>query len=78
MLQKVEMYTIVCDHCQKDIGSEDEYSCWNDDSYAETNATESDWLRDNDKHYCPDCYSYDDDDNLILKPEMKDKYKVEV
>jgi len=77
MLQKVEMYTVVCDNCQKDIGTEDEYSCWNDDSYAETNAMESDWQKEEKKHYCPECYSYDDNDNLVLNSSLKDKYKPE-
>ena len=51
MIQKVEMHTVICDHCQKDIGSESEFSCWNDDNYAEENAMESDWLKQKEKHF---------------------------
>lgn len=76
-LQKVEMHTVICDNCQMDIGMYNEYSCWNDENYAEENAMESDWHRQEDKHYCPDCYTYDDDDNFILVEERKDKYKIE-
>jgi len=73
-LEKVEMFTVVCDNCKKNIGSEQDYSCWNDDTYAEENAMESDWEKVDDKHYCTYCYSYDDDDNFILNKELKDKY----
>jgi len=68
-IEKVEMYTVVCDHCGEDIGSSSEYSCWNDDTYAEENAMESEWVKENGKHYCPDCVSYGDNDELQLKPE---------
>ena len=67
MLQKVEMYTIVCDNCGEDIGATQEYSCWNDEVYAEQNAGDSDWLKEDGKHYCPKCYSYDDNDQLVLR-----------
>ena len=66
MLQKVEMYSIICDNCKEICG--DEIVAWADKSHMETVAMESDWLKEGDKHYCPDCYSYDDDDNLVLKP----------
>jgi len=75
-IEKVEMFTIICDHCQLNIGMNEEYSCWSDDSYAEENAMESDWLKQGDKHYCPDCYGYDDNDDMELSKERKDKYKV--
>lgn len=74
MIAKVEMYTIVCDNCGVDIASMQDYSCWHDSDYAEQNADESDWIKEGDKHYCPDCFSYDDDDNIIIKAERKNKY----
>ena len=30
---------------------------------------EENWIKDEDNpgtHYCPDCYEYDDDDNLVI------------
>lgn len=66
MIQKVEMFTVVCDNCQKDAGANADYSCWNDDDYAQDVALESGWIKEDDKHYCPDCYSYDDNDELVL------------
>ncbi len=75
-LEKVEMYTVICDHCQKNIGADQEYSCWNDDSYAEENAMESGWERQDNKHYCNDCFDFDDNDNFVLKQERKDKHLI--
>ena len=68
MIQEVKMYTVICDNCGKDNNEDTDYSCWNDESIAEEIAMESNYLKDDDKHYCPDCYSYDDNDELILNP----------
>lgn len=62
------MYTVVCDNCGKDSNEDSEYSCYSDKDHAEENAIESDWIQEEDKHYCDECFSYDDDDNLIIKP----------
>jgi hypothetical protein len=70
-IEKVEMYTVVCDNCGHDIGADDEYSCWNDKGYAEDNAMQSEWYREGEKHYCPDCFDIDDEDNLIILPNSK-------
>ena len=73
MIKKVEMYTVVCDGCGRDVGNDQEYSCWNDESSAEENAMNSGWVEHNDEHYCPDCYEYDDNDELILKVKTETK-----
>ena len=67
MIQEVKMYTVVCDNCGEDIGASSDYSCWNDEVYAWENADESDWIKLNEKHYCPNCWAYDDNDNIIIK-----------
>ena len=74
MKKEVKMYTIVCDNCKNDAGSESDYSCWNDENAAEDVAIESDWLKDDNKHYCPDCYDYDQYDNIVISAERKDRY----
>jgi len=66
MIVKVEMYTVECDNCKKTRGSESEYSCWNDEAYALEEAIDSDWIEHEGKHYCPDCYKIDDDDNITI------------
>lgn len=70
MIQEVKMFTVVCDSCGKDVCQNAEYSAWNEKRYAEDVAMESDWLKDNDKHYCPDCFTYNDEDNLVVKSEF--------
>ena len=69
MIVKVEMYTVICDNCKKYFGSEGDYSCWNDDHFAEDNAMDSDWLKIDDCHYCTDCHSIGDDDELVIDPK---------
>ena len=72
MLKEVKMYTVVCDNCGKDVNKDAEYSAWNDKNYAVEVAMKSDWIKENDKHYCPDCFTYDDDDNLLIIPILGD------
>ena len=69
MILRMDYYTVKCDNCGKIYSDEHSgYSAWNDADGAMEYASESDWIKeDNDTHYCPDCYSYDDEDNLILK-----------
>jgi hypothetical protein len=69
MKQEVEMFTIKCDNCGTLFeDGYNGYSCWGDVNDAWENASESDWIEaDFDVHYCPNCYSYDDNDNLIIK-----------
>lgn len=69
MIQKVEMFTVKCDNCGKLF--EDEYQgfcAWNCENGAWDNASDWDWHKEDlDTHYCPDCYSFDDEGNLIIK-----------
>jgi hypothetical protein len=67
MIQEVTMFTIICDGCGKDVCDGTEYSAWYDTSYVVDSAIEENWHVEDGKHYCPDCFEYDDDDNLIIK-----------
>lgn len=63
MILKKEFYNIKCDCCGR---SADEM--WYDTEEAVRYvATESGWLLHWDKVYCPDCYDFDGNDNLIIK-----------
>lgn len=66
-LKKVEMFTVVCDNCEEQVCKHGEYSCWIDELSAKEVAMESGYLQEGDKHYCEDCYEYDDEDNLVIK-----------
>lgn len=72
MIKELKMYTIICDGCGKDVCDGSEYSGWNEELYLEDIASEASWIKENDKHYCTDCFKYDDEDNLIIKNETKD------
>ena len=75
MIREVKMFAVFCDNCGKQCTDDDAGFCaWTDTVGAEESASESGWLIDESldgvkypKHYCPDCYSYDNDDNLVLK-----------
>jgi hypothetical protein len=69
MIKEVIMYTILCDGCGKDVNSGTEYSCWNDTDINEDMAADSGWMKEGDKHYCENCFYYDDEDNLVIKTE---------
>ena len=72
MIKEVKMYTVQCDNCKCTSGDNSEFSCWNDESTALDEAKESEWIESEGKHYCPDCYSIDDDDNIIINEKRKD------
>ena len=74
MLKEIPMYTVVCDGCGKDSNEDAEYSAWGCKSYASDVAMEADFVKEGEEeHYCPDCYCYDDDDNLVIKNKSEDK-----
>ena len=64
------MFTMICDNCGKDLCENEEFSAWNDESALYGIADNSDWST-YDKHYCPNCFFYDEDDNVIVKERIK-------
>ena len=67
MLKEVKMFTIVCDGCGEDVNADTDYSCWNDENYVEDIREEAGWEKVDGKHYCTDCFEYDENDELIIK-----------
>lgn len=66
---KMDYFTVICDNCQNLYTDEHSgFSAWNDESAAMEYATEDMWVEEENKHYCPDCYEYDNEDNFIIKP----------
>ncbi len=65
MIKEVTMYTVICDNCGADVNKDQEYSCWGDRGYARDFAVDADWVEVDDKHYCDQCFSYDDG-NLVI------------
>ena len=59
MIKQVTYYDIICDRCGKSLSNESN-TCYHDTDTAEITAIFRDWLAIGCKHYCPDCYEYDD------------------
>lgn len=65
-MRKLEtMATYICDCCGERLRDINDFVGYIDaDIWAET---EHDWIEQDGKHYCPDCYTIDDSDNIIIK-----------
>jgi len=70
MIVSEHFYSVKCDNCGK-VGASDEGMFWSDELGAKEEAMDSGWINGDDKDYCPDCWSYDDEDNLIIKEIIK-------
>lgn len=74
MKVKVESMKIVCDCCGETFHDGNDFVCFFNDpdgSLIESEATDSDWRKYGDKHFCPDCWSWDDNSNVIIKDGHK-------
>lgn len=68
MINEVTMYYVDCDNCGKSQGEFSDYAAWSDAITADDMARNSDdFIKEGDKYYCRECYSYDDNENLIIK-----------
>lgn len=62
MIKTITMYSVVCDRCGKTFIDEfNGIGAWLDEGTAKEQAMESEWAEIGDKHYCPDCYEFDDE-----------------
>jgi len=78
MIKEIAVYTIICDCCGKNSSDESGYCGWNNIEHAWDCAVEDNWAKNEDKHYCPDCYHYDDNNNLVIKESINDFCKCEI
>ena len=69
MIKEIKVYTFICDNCGKDSSEDSDYSGWNDKGFAWECATEDNWIEYEGNHYCPTCYNYDNEDNLIIRTD---------
>jgi len=64
-IQRETTFTMICDNCKKQL--EDQENCtWLSVSKLNEVADASSWFNDDGLHYCPSCYEFDDNDQLIL------------
>lgn len=72
-IKPVTMYSVICDRCGKTFI--DEFNgvvAWVDEGTAKEQAMESEWVEIGDKHYCPDCYEFDEKlDEYVPKKERR-------
>lgn len=70
MIYEEIMYGIKCDRCHKIYENCDGCTVSSEKHDMEESACEDDWYEENGKHYCPDCYTRDenDEDKVIVKP----------
>lgn len=62
MIREVKMYAVACDGCGETfIEPETEFCAFTDECSARTAALNAEWVEINDKHYCPNCYHFDDE-----------------
>lgn len=68
MLVEKIMFTCICDNCKKNLLEGADYSCVQKE-WIEDEILNSDWHIEGDKHFCNDCFNYDDNDELIINKE---------
>lgn len=68
-------YGIKCNRCNE-FYDDGEHSFFSDESSAEENATDDEWIVFNHKHYCPNCYEHNEEteDNIPI-PEYPEHLK---
>lgn len=64
-----EFNNIKCDHCGKLF---DEETWWDDkDALTGQILDENGWIECEGRHYCDQCWEFDDDDNIVTKDGRK-------
>ena len=67
MIIEETFYAIECDVCKAQAENYDGHAFRADRNTAEGNAKDREWHKEGDCHYCQDCHSFDDEDNLVIK-----------
>lgn len=57
------VYTLICDGCGADICKGDEFAGWSDPDIIMEYHEGKDWIEQEGKHYCADCWEWDADEN---------------
>lgn len=76
MIKEIITYTVICNSCGKDVHEGSGFSGFDDKDYVKQVAVEANWITKDDKHYCLECYQYDDEDNLVFKNNTEEKLPV--
>ena len=71
MIKELTIYTVICDSCGKDSADGTDYAGWNDKEFTVECAMEDNWIKEDENHYCPECYGFDDDGEIIIKNKQQ-------
>lgn len=62
-------YGIQCDRCREIFEHPiTGFTIWVDTGAAFEYAQEYSWIEHEGKHYCPECYEYDLNEEIVIKP----------
>lgn len=77
MISETKMFGAKCDGCGEEWDNGDSIAYYPDKELTECSIKESGWhIREDGKTYCPECWSYDDNDNLVFKnPTSTNEHK---
>lgn len=79
MITPVTMYAAKCDCCGCEWKNFDGIIAYPDKCSMEEQLMNDEWETgkegEKDKHYCPDCWYYDDEDNFCIKTERRKEEK---
>lgn len=69
---KQESFGVECDRCKQIFEHPiSGFSLWADTGAPFEYAQEYSWIEHEGKHYCPSCYEYGLNDEVIIKPEAQ-------
>lgn len=72
MIYNPEMFAGKCDRCNTEVLENSEYSCFGEKEMIIENMHEANWyFADDKKHYCPDCFTVNDEDEYEILPPIE-------
>lgn len=69
MIKSEILYTLQCDRCKKEL-EDDNLQYWVDVESVLDIANNNEWITKEDKHYCPDCYIFNHNDEIEVKEDI--------
>lgn len=72
MIKAEILYTVECDRCKGLLDDEDS-QYWIGSDMAVEMAQDSEWLIKGNKHYCPKCYTLNDEDEEEIKSPIPEQ-----
>ena len=68
MIKEVKAYSLFCDNCRElFVGHSSGYSMWVDETQTKEEADDEGWIEHGSNHYCPNCYTIDGNDSVVIK-----------